>query len=110
MVSGIQLTLLMGPIVPLPAPRVVLDALESVKVTTAAGTASGFQLNLRIDARSELHTIFLIAAGQTTSVGTPPLRVMLIVTMNGTPQRADRWRDDQRRGAGGQPGRPGTSR
>jgi hypothetical protein len=86
MVSGIQLTLLMGPVVPLPAPRVVLDALESVTVTTAAGSASGFQLNLRIDARSELNTIFLIAAGQATSVGTPPLRVMLIVTMNATPQ------------------------
>ena len=35
--KGIQLTLLMGPIVPVPAPRVVMDALDSVEVTTAAG-------------------------------------------------------------------------
>ena len=28
--KGIQLTLLMGPIVPVPAPRVVMDALDSV--------------------------------------------------------------------------------
>ncbi len=81
MISGIQLTLLMGPVVPLPAPRIVVDALESVEVTTAAGAASGFQLNLQIDSRSELNTFFLIAAGQST----PPLRVMLVVTMNGMP-------------------------
>ncbi len=81
MISGIQLTLLMGPVVPLPAPRIVVDALESVEVTTAAGAASGFQFNLQIDSRSELNTLFLIAAGQST----PPLRVMLVVTMNGMP-------------------------
>lgn len=84
--KGIQLTLLIGPIVPVPAPRVVLDALDSVQVTTAAGSASGFQLTFQITAKSELNTIFLIAAGTNTSLGTPPLRVMLIVTLNGTPQ------------------------
>ncbi|HEY6508963.1 MAG TPA: hypothetical protein VIY56_13175 [Vicinamibacterales bacterium] len=107
MVSGIQLTLLMGPVVPLPAPRVVLDALESVTVTTAAGTASGFQINLKIDARSELNTIFLIAAGQTTSVGTPPLRVMLVVTMNGTPQVLFDGVMTNVQVQAGQPGSPG---
>lgn len=84
--KGIQLTLLMGPVVPVPVPRVVLDALDSVEVTTAAGSASGFQLTFQITARSELNTIFLIAAGTNTSIGTPPLRVMLIVTMNGAAQ------------------------
>lgn len=84
--KGIQLTLLMGPILPIPAPRVVMDALDSVQVTTAAGSASGFQLSFQFSAKSELNTIFLIAAGQGASLGTPPLRVMLIVTLNGTPQ------------------------
>jgi hypothetical protein len=84
--KGIQLTLLMGPILPVPAPRVVMDALDSVQVTSAAGSASGFQLSFQFSAKSELNTIFLIAAGQGTSLGTPPLRVMLIVTLNGTPQ------------------------
>jgi hypothetical protein len=84
--KGIQLTLLIGPIVPIPVPRVVLDALESVQVTTAAGSASGFQLTFQITAKSELNTIFLIAAGTNTSMATPPLRVMLLVTLNGTPQ------------------------
>lgn len=86
MLKGIHLTLLMGPVVPLPAPRVVIDALDSVTVTTAAGSASGFQMSLQINSRSELNTLFLITAGQSTSLGMPPLRVMLVVTLNGTPQ------------------------
>ena len=83
--KGIQLTLLMGPIIPFPAPRVVMDALDNVQVTTAAGSSSGFQLSFQFSAKSELNTIFLIAAGQSTSIGVPPLRVMLVVTLNGTP-------------------------
>lgn len=84
--KGIQLTLLMGPIVPVPAPRIVIDALESVTVTTAAGSPSGFQLTFQFSSKSDLNTIFIIAAGQSTSIGTPPLRVMLVVTLNGTPE------------------------
>ncbi|MBS0291540.1 MAG: hypothetical protein JSS01_03315 [Proteobacteria bacterium] len=84
--QGIQLTLLVGPIVPLPVPRVVLDALQSVEVRTQAGSASGFQLTFTITARSPLYTIFLLAAGTNTGMGTPPLRVLLIVTMNGSAQ------------------------
>lgn len=84
--KGIQMTLLMGPILAVPAPRVVMDALDNVEVTTAAGTASGFQLSFQFSAKSELNTIFLIAAGTGTSMATPPLRVILVVTLNGTPQ------------------------
>jgi len=84
--QGIQLTLLIGPIVPLPVPRVVLDALQSVEVRTAAGNASGFQLTFTITARSPLNTIFLLAAGSNTGMATPPLRVLLIVSMNGSAQ------------------------
>lgn len=84
--KGIQLSLLMGPIVPFPAPRVVIEALESVQVTTATGAASGFQLSFQFSAKSELNRIFLIAGAQSTGPGTPPLRVILIVTLNGTPQ------------------------
>lgn len=85
MVNGLRLTLLMGPVVPIPAPRVVIDALDSVSVTSAAGSSSGFQMSFTFNSKSELNTIFLLAAGQNTSLGTPPLRVMLIVTLNGTP-------------------------
>ena len=34
MFDGVQLTLLAGPAVPMPVPRVVLDALRSVEVRT----------------------------------------------------------------------------
>jgi hypothetical protein len=84
--KGIQLSLLMGPVIPAPAPRVVMDALDNVQVTTSAGSASGFQLSFQFTAKSDLNTIFLIAAAQGAGVGTPPLRVMLVVTLNGTPQ------------------------
>jgi hypothetical protein len=106
--KGIQLTLLVGPIVPVPVPRVVLDALESVEVRTASSRASGFQLTFQITARSELNTIFLIAAGTNTSMATPPLRVLLIVTMNGSPAPLfDGVMTNVEIQAGGQ-GRPGT--
>lgn len=84
--KGIQLTLMMGPIIPLPAPKVVMDALDSVEVHTSDGGASGFQLRFQFNSKSELNTIFLIAAGNSASMATPPLRVLLIVTLNGSPQ------------------------
>lgn len=86
MVKGIYLTLLVGPVVPVPVPRVVLDALESVTVTSATGSASGFQLNFTFSSKSPLNTIFVLAAGQNAGLGTPPLRVILIVTIRGLPQ------------------------
>lgn len=85
MTEGVYLTLMMGPVVPLPVPRVLVDALDSVTVTTAAGSPSGFQLAFRVTSGSDLNTLFLIAAGTNASLGTPPLRVMLLVTMGGMP-------------------------
>src|SRR6202045_952964 len=84
--KGIQLSLFIGPVIPIPAPRVVLDALDSVEVRTSDSAASGFSLTFQFNSKSELNTIFLIAAGTNTSMATPPLRVMLVVTLNGTPQ------------------------
>ena len=43
MSSGVQLTLLMGPLIVVPAPQIVMDALESVEVTHAAGSNSAFR-------------------------------------------------------------------
>ncbi len=83
MTSGIQLQLLIGPVVPLPAPRVVVDALQSVRITTATGTTSGFQMEFSFNSRSDLNQIFIITGFQSASVATPPLRVLLIVTMGG---------------------------
>ena len=79
--KGIHLTLLVGPVVPVPVPRTVLDALTGVEVTHNTGAASGFKLTFTLTNRSPLQTIFLVAAGQT-----PMLRVIIIVTIDGTPQ------------------------
>jgi hypothetical protein len=83
MLKGIHLTLLVGPVVPLPTPRIVIEALQSVKVTSSAGggSASGFELTFAFSADSPLNTIFLLAGAQT-----PLLRVVIIVTINSVPQ------------------------
>ena len=82
MLKGIDLTLMIGPAVPIPVPASVLDDLKSVTVTTTSGTtASGFELQFTLSTRSPLHTIFLLSGG-----GLPPImRGVIVVTMNGTP-------------------------
>ncbi|BBJ23424.1 hypothetical protein [Candidatus Nitrotoga sp. AM1P] len=84
--KGIHLTLMIGPIVPVPVPQMVMNALDSVQVTTAAGAASGFQMSFQFSSKSELNTFFIIAGAMNRGPATPPLRVMLIITLNGTPQ------------------------
>jgi hypothetical protein len=84
--KGIQLTLMIGPVIPVPAPRVVMDALDNVEVRTSAGEVGGFTLTFKFNSKSELNTIFIIAGAQNASPVTPALRVMLVVTLNGTPQ------------------------
>jgi hypothetical protein len=44
---GIRLTLLIGPVVPLPAPLILSEALEEAKVTHADTGRSGFQLTFK---------------------------------------------------------------
>lgn len=80
MLKGIRLTLLVGPGIPIPAPKPLMDALESVEVTSSADTPSGFQLSFVVDNRSPLHTLLLVAGGQV-----PWLRVILVATMNSLP-------------------------
>lgn len=86
MSNAIHLSLLIGPIIPLPVPAMLIDALEEVSVTSASEGASGFQLRFKVTSKSELNTLFLIAVGQNASLGTPPLRVVLIVTLGGRAQ------------------------
>jgi len=82
MAKGIYLTLMIGPMVPLPVGREVIDALTSAQVTVSSGAQaeSGFQLSFTLDKRSPLETIFLVAGGALP----PIIRVVLVVTVNGT--------------------------
>jgi len=100
MLKGVYLTLMIGPVVPIPVPKPVLEALTSVQVTTGAGKPSGFQLSFTLNNRSPLHTLFLIAGGQT-----PLLRVIIIATINGTPNvLIDGVMTNQQVTPGGKPG------
>jgi hypothetical protein len=82
MVSPLYLTLLMGPLEPLPAPKPLVDALVSVEVTESATGRSGFQLVFTLSDRGILETFFLIAG----SSPLPVLRVVLLATFPGLPQ------------------------
>jgi hypothetical protein len=71
----------MGPGVPIPAPREVMDAVQEVKVESGSGeTQSGFELTFRLSNRSPLHTLFLLTGGSSI----PIFRVVIAVTLGGT--------------------------
>ena len=80
MAGSIQLSLLIGPGVPVPALADVVNALDSVQVTSSTDS-SGFQLSFKIGKRSLLETT-LLPAGYFDPIIT---RVIIIVTVNGMP-------------------------
>jgi hypothetical protein len=80
--NPINLTLMIGPGVPVLVSREVLDALTSVTVTTNSDTGSGFQLQFTLSNRSLLQTLFLLSSG----LPIPLVRVVIIVTVNGRAQ------------------------
>src|SRR5690349_5994181 len=82
MPNGLHLTLLAGPVVAVPVPKPVTDALTSVEVNVSDTGASGFQLTFSIANRSILQTLFLLAAGAPI----PLLRVILVATTGAIPQ------------------------
>ncbi|MCA8880774.1 MAG: hypothetical protein KDA73_12650 [Rhodobacteraceae bacterium] len=81
MVSGIFLTLMIGPMVPVPVPKEVTDALTAVEVTTSTTGPSMFQLSFGLSTRSPLHTLFMLQGGSMV----PVIRVIIIVTVRGIP-------------------------
>src|ERR1041384_8582554 len=82
MIKGFYLTLMMGPAVAVPVPQSVLDALVSVRVTSASGNKrSAFELTFNISNQSPLPTMFLVAGDTLLNI----MRVIIVVTVNGTP-------------------------
>jgi len=81
--GNINLSLMIGPLVPIPAPRAAIEALQEITVTTSDEGRSGFQLSFAIDTQSPLHTLFLLAGGASPL---PILRVVIVATIKGTPQ------------------------
>jgi hypothetical protein len=82
MLKGFYLTLMIGPAVPVPVPKEVLDALTSVQVVTSTDRSSGFELVFTLSNNSPLQTLFLLSGGSSI----PLVRVVIVVTVNGTPE------------------------
>ncbi|OEY66758.1 hypothetical protein [Marinobacter sp. X15-166B] len=78
--SNAILTLMIGPAVPVPAPLPVIEALQSVQVTSAR-ERSGFQLTFAVGKKSALQ-LALLPAGYLDPIVT---RVIIMVTLNGIP-------------------------
>jgi len=79
MLKHAQLSLLIGPIIPLPAPRAVLDALTEAEVTIKDVGTSGFKLSFALDKQSPLQVLFLLGGGAPLLF----MRVVLVATVNG---------------------------
>lgn len=78
MLKGVHLTLMMGKVVARRVSREVIEALESIQVTTSAGQRSGFQLTFTISKKPALNEFLLLLA----AIG-PFARVIITVTMKG---------------------------
>src|SRR5436309_902709 len=63
MLKSVQLSLMIGPVVPLTASRSVLDALTEVEVNIVDVGTSGFKLTFTIDKQSPLNILFLLSGG-----------------------------------------------
>lgn len=83
LLKGINLTLLIGPAAPVPAPQAVMDALTEIQIVTTSGeTTSGFELSFDLGKNSPLQTAFLLSGGAPL----PLMRVVIVAAVNGTPQ------------------------
>ena len=82
--AGINLTLFIGPTVAVPAPPLLMDALESVEVTHSDEERSGFQITFQIGRSGSfvLREFPLLDSPLTKSFN----RVILMVTLNATPR------------------------
>jgi hypothetical protein len=80
MLSGIHMTLMIGPAAPIPVSADVLNALTSVEVTNTTDGPSGFRLQFTLPKKSPLEILFLIAGGASI----PLVRVVVAITMKGS--------------------------
>jgi hypothetical protein len=80
MLSGIHLTLMIGPGVAVPAPKIVVDSIESIQVNSGADR-TGFQISFSVGKLSPLLNTML-PAGYLDPIVT---RVIIVVTLNAIP-------------------------
>ena len=78
MTRDLQLMLLIGDVVPRPASAVLIDALQTARITSSSGATSGFQLTFAVSARSELTRVML-----PEGVLDPKKRVIVVAVVAG---------------------------
>jgi hypothetical protein len=78
----LHLTILAGPVFPVPVPKPLIDAFAAAEVTESATGQSGFQLTFTLADSSPLQTLFLLAGDSPV----PVIRVIIVVTFGGLPQ------------------------
>jgi hypothetical protein len=77
----VRLSLLIGPVVAVPVPAEVIDALDGITVVNSSGgTPSGFELAFTLDRGSPLNLLFLLTGGAMT----PLVRVIVAITVRGS--------------------------
>ena len=79
MLRSVQLSLMIGPVIPLTVPRMVLDTLVEVEVTVADVGQSGFKLTFSVNKQSPLQILFLLTGGMPLLF----MRVVIVATVNG---------------------------
>ena len=79
MLRSVQLSLMIGPIIPSPVPSSVIESLAEVEVKVEDVGQSGFQLVFSIDKQSPLQILFLLTGGSPLLF----MRVVLVATVNG---------------------------
>ena len=79
MLRDIHLSLMIGPLVPIPAPKIVIDHLDSIEVTVRDQGPSVFQLSFSLSNKSPLQILFLLSGGQPLLF----MRVVIVVTLSG---------------------------
>lgn len=80
MLKGVHLSLMVGPVVPIPVSREILEALTEITVTHQEDGHSVFQLVFNVSNRSPLHVLFLLTGGSIL----PVVRVVITMTINGS--------------------------
>jgi hypothetical protein len=77
--KGVQLSLMIGPVIPLTPPRAVMDALAEVEVQVQDVGQSGFKISFQIDKQSPLNILFLLTGGMPLLF----MRVVIVAVVNG---------------------------
>ncbi|WP_431066966.1 hypothetical protein [Methylotuvimicrobium sp.] len=79
MLKDVHLSLMIGPVVPIPATRVVMEHLDSIEVTVKDKGPSAFQISFGLSNKSPLQILFLLSGGKPLLF----MRVVIVVTLSG---------------------------